>query len=164
MPLLASSNHSNADADGPRDRSQVGTDPREGNSAPPRTAERLRLMHRYHRILDNVIREMGGEQATTNSELEHYLQRFGLTPCEVGTLGNYEKRTRTVNPPKYGIYNTMYEAPGQHWFCCYGNYKYDPLGDDASDTQEQPSGDDDCGQRCIAYLLMCKKNGGPIHM
>jgi hypothetical protein len=114
-------------------------------------------------MLRKVVSVMG-RQKTSNHELELAMRRFGLNDCEVGPLSMYEKRKEIPNPPKYGIYNTMYGPPGQHWFCCFKAHKYDPLGDDSSDTQEQPSGDDDCGQRCIAYLLLCKKKGGPIRM
>lgn len=142
---------------------KVGTKPRTGKSAPPRTVERKRMMGLYNKILYQVCSKMG-RKITSSSELEQALVKFGLSPCEVGPLSMYENRKNGGKAPKYGIYNTMYEAPGQHWFCCYENYKYDPLGDDQSDTQEQPDNTDDCGQRCIAYLLMCKKNGGAIRM
>ena len=105
-----------------------------------------------------------GRNQTSNVELERALRFFGLNPSEVGTLSAYQRRKETRKAPKYGIYNTMEGPPGQHWFCCCEKHKYDPLGNDSSDTQEQPDGTDDCGQRCIAYLLICKKNGGSIHM
>lgn len=145
------------------DISKVGTDPPKGKSAPPRTAERARMMKDYHAILRRVVAIMGRKK-TTNHDLERYMRRFGLTDCEVGPLSMYKERKKNPNAPKYGIYNTMYVAPGQHWFCCYKGHKYDPLGNDSSDTQEQPDNDDDCGQRCIAYLLLCKKKGGPLRM
>ena len=143
--------------------SKVGTKPKKGKSSPPRTTERARLMGIYNKMLQKIYAIMG-KQTTTSLELETAMRRFGLSPCEVGRLSVYHNRQKSGNGPKYGIYNTMDEAPGQHWFCSYDGHKYDPLGDDKSDTQEQPSDADDCGQRCIAYLLMCKKKGGHIMM
>lgn len=114
-----------------------------------------------------VHKEMG-KGSTSDSELRNGLKKFGLSPAQVGPLSLYQKRVARLKAagrrgvPKYGIYNTMDTAPGAHWFCTYDTYKYDPLGDDTSNTQDQPSNTNDCGQRCIAYLLMCKQHGGAI--
>jgi len=102
------------------------------------------------------------------------LQRVGLVPFEVGPRGMLDERKEArknkskwrgtgKNAPKYGIYNTVYKPPGEHWICCYEDYTYDPLGkDDTSKTQEQPDNADDCGQRCVAYLMMCRNKGTAV--
>jgi hypothetical protein len=61
---------------------------------------------------------------------------------------------------RQAILNTAYEPPGVHWFAVKNGYVYDPLGNDASRSAEQPVDTTDCGQRCIAYLLLCKRHGG----
>ena len=58
---------------------------------------------------------------------------------------------------KYGIYNTDEAPPGTHWFAVYDGYVYDPFGDDQSKSAEQKDSEDNCGQRCVAYLRMCKR-------
>lgn len=147
--------------------SPVGSNPPTGTGAPPRTAERARKMREYTKILQRV-RSIMGVQDTSSAQLESAMRRFGLVPSEVGALGKYKARMEKLrgqgSAPKYGIYNTMEGPPGQHWFCCYGDYKYDPLGNDRSNTQEQPDNTDDCGQRCIAYLLMCRKRRAPVYL
>lgn len=148
-------------------RPPVGSRPRTGTGVAPRTPARARQMRIYTKILNDVRQRMGTE-ITSSDILERYMRKYGLTPCEVGTLLDYKDRIELLKGDgntaiaKYGIYNTMEGPPGQHWYCCYGSYKYDPLGDDTSNTQEQPNNTNDCGQRCIAYLIMCKRNHGPI--
>lgn len=145
-----------------------GSEPRTGKSVAKDTPERKNLMRIYNqmreKVKNNAINHM---QSTSLSDLENAMRKLGLQPGEVGTISDYHRRLQIQGQgsgsfAKYGIYNTMDGPPGQHWFCCYGTYKYDPLGDDSSDTQEQPTGDDDCGQRCLAYLLLCKAKGGAI--
>jgi hypothetical protein len=124
-------------------------------------------MAEYNSILNAIVASMGS-QDTDSSELQRRLEYLNLKPCQVGTRIDYDARRRLINDgkmvPLFGIYNTMDGPPGQHWFCCYGSYKYDPLGDDSSDTQEQPDSATDCGQRCIAYLVMCNKYKRPIKL
>ena len=143
--------------------------PRERKSA------RVDQLREYNRMLSKVRRLFGHVNSTSQSELEQMLKKLNLQPAEVGTKALYEKREDNLKglgswrsgssaPPKYGIYNTMYKPPGEHWFCCFDDYMYDPLGKDASKTQEQPYNTDDCGQRCIAYLLLCKRHGYPLRI
>lgn len=111
----------------------------------------------YDRILDQVIGRYGNQQ-TSDSQLRSMLDHYRLTPYEVGSKTTFLERTDPDGDDiRYGIYNTDHTPPGTHWFCTYDGYVYDPLGDDDSRTQEQPDDTDDCGQRCIAYLLMCKR-------
>ena len=143
-------------------------------TAPKRnTSARRRALAEYNRALAKVHRLFGHKKQTSLVELEHMLQRLGLTPSEVGPKDMLEKRQELrkkkkqwrgagKDTPKYGIYNTAYKPPGKHWLCCYEDYMYDPLGKDASGTQEQPDEADDCGQRCIAYFLLCKSRGVPV--
>ena len=114
-------------------------------------------MHQaYDKVLDQV-KGRYGEMETSDSQLRDMLRHYKLTPFEVGTKGLFEQNADNGTTPKYAIYNTDHTPPGTHWFCTYDGYVYDPLGDDQSRTPEQPKEDEDCGQRCVAYLLMCKK-------
>lgn len=112
----------------------------------------------YDRILDGVQGRYGN-QVTSDQELREMMNHYKLTPGEVGSKGDFESMVDNKENVLYGIYNTDHHPPGTHWFCVYDGYVYDPLGDDQSKTPEQPKEDDDCGQRCIAYLIMCKKLG-----
>jgi len=112
----------------------------------------------YERILDQVLGRYG-ENTTSTGELEEMLRYYRLTPCEVGSKTDFERSAdgdQNARPP-FGIYNTDRAPPGTHWFAVYEGYVYDPLGDDASRTPEQATEEDNCGQRCVAYLILCKK-------
>jgi len=123
-----------------------------------RDPKRRREVSKYNRFLEEVKKAFKHGNITSNTELEKHMDQYGmLDDGEVGTYTDYEDKTLSGQWPTYAIYNTMRGPPGQHWFCCYKGRKYDPLGMDGSGTQEQPDGMDDCGQRCIAYLLMCKR-------
>lgn len=124
----------------------------------PKNAEELReLMRRYHGVLGRVRREFGSKE-TSNVELEKMLEHYGLHPGEVGPRNLYKGKGK--GGAKYGVYNTDDTPPGTHWFAACNGYAYDPLGDDSSRTQEQPDKAQDCGQRCVAYLILCKELGG----
>ena len=143
-----------------------GEHPRVGTGTPVRTPKRMRVMAEYTAILNRVCASMGRGN-TSSAQLKAKMDSLGLVPNEVGTHEDFDARMAKLRAgrsdvPFYGIYNTMDKPPGQHWFCCYGGYKYDPLGDDASNTPEQPVGSDDCGQRDIAYLLLCRRYRRPI--
>lgn len=143
---------------------------------PPKgRAFRRRALADYNRTLSKVHRLFGHRNETSSVELQQMLKRLGLTPSEVGPKDMMERRKETQkkkgkwrgtgkNAPKYGIYNTAYKPPGEHWVCCYDDYTYDPLGDDASGSQEQPDDTDDCGQRCVAYLLLCRGRGSHVEL
>jgi hypothetical protein len=122
----------------------------------------MSLEDEYNGVLRRVIAVAGHSDDTDTAELESLLHRFHLEPGEVGSYTDFENRQKDSDPALYGIYNTMHKPPGQHWFCTYGDYVYDPLGVDDSDTAEQPAKSDDCGQRCIAYLILCKKKGKAV--
>lgn len=96
---------------------------------------------------------------TSDQELRNMMAHYKLTPGEVGNKTDFENMVDNNENIKYGIYNTDHTPPGTHWFCVYDGFVYDPLGDDMSRSAEQPKQDQDCGQRCIAYLLMCKQMG-----
>ena len=126
---------------------------------------RRRELSKYYKFLDIVLRHAKHNNTTSNTELEKLLDQFGmLDDGEVGTYTEFAGNSESGDWPTYGIYNTMRGPPGQHWFCCYRGKKYDPLGEDGSRTQEQPDESNNCGQRCVAYLLMCKraKVGGGV--
>lgn len=94
---------------------------------------------------------------TSDSQLREMLSYYKLTPFEVGNKTDFEEMVDNKENIRHCIYNTDHGPPGTHWFAVYDGYVYDPLGDDQSRTPEQPREDEDCGQRCVAYLLMCKK-------
>lgn len=119
--------------------------------------KRRRMLSKYYNILESVVKEAKHANVTNNTELLNLLRKYDLEPCEVEPYTKYEENMLSGDFPTYGIYNTMRTPPGEHWFCCYKGRKYDPLGKDGSRSQEQPDDTDDCGQRCVAYLLMCKR-------
>lgn len=102
---------------------------------------------------------------TSDQQLRDMLKHYKLTPYEVGSKTDFEQMVDNKENIRHCIYNTDHTPPGTHWFAVYDGYVYDPLGDDQSRTPEQPREDEDCGQRCVAYLLMCKKlKRGAIRM
>ena len=128
-----------------------------------RDPKRRRQLAKYYSILDRVEKAAKHNKQTSDAELRKLLDQYGmLDEGEVGSFKVYENNSLSGKWPVYGIYNTMRAPPGQHWFCCYKGKKYDPLGKDGSRTQEQPDKSDNCGQRCVAYLLMCKRTNAKI--
>jgi len=100
---------------------------------------------------------------------------YGLGRVEVGTRDILDRQSTQGSGEKEGgkdegeiikkaVLNTAYTPPGVHWFAVYDGYVYDPLGDDKSGNAEQPKSWDDCGQRCIAYLVLCNKLGGSVQL
>ncbi len=110
----------------------------------------------YDRILDQV-KGRYGEMETSDQQLGDMLRYYKMEPFEVGAKGDFEEMVDNKENVRHGIYNTDHGPPGTHWFAVYDGYVYDPLGDDQSRTPEQPRQDEDCGQRCVAYLVMCKR-------
>jgi len=110
----------------------------------------------YDRILDQV-RGRYGDQITSDADLRSMLEYYKISPYVVGSKTDFNTLADKPKPIAHGIFNTDPAPPGTHWFAVYDGYVYDPLGDDQSRTQEQPDEADDCGQRCVAYLLMCKR-------
>ena len=90
-------------------------------------------------------------------ELEKALNYLGLRPFKVCTECDVQEMKKKGILPTYVIANIMCTPPGQHWVAYYKGYKYDPLGKDKSQSAEQNNVETNCGQRCIAYLEMCKK-------
>lgn len=118
----------------------------------------------YDRVLDEVKGRYGDAQ-TSDEELRRMLHHYKITPSEVGSKSDFESMVDNKENVPYAIYNTDHTPPGTHWFAVCEGYVYDPLGDDQSRTPEQPREDEDCGQRCVAYLLMCKRlKRGAIRM
>tara|TARA_Y100000114_G_scaffold99370_1_gene92546 strand:- start:1656 stop:1991 length:336 start_codon:yes stop_codon:yes gene_type:complete len=109
-----------------------------------------------------VRREFGRDETST-PQLENMLQHYGVKDFTVGTRTDYDHHhDQGDEAPRAGIFNTDHGPPGTHWFCVYDQYVYDPLGDDHSGTQEQPEEATDCGQRCVAYIVLCEKLGHSI--
>lgn len=105
---------------------------------------------------------MGHGSTTSNFELEDGLKKLRLQPFFVGTVCDIKSMKKQGRVPTYAIANISCEPPGKHWVAYYKGTRYDPLGDDRSKSQEQPDEDKDCGQRCIAYLLLCRHYTRPI--
>lgn len=121
-------------------------------------------MHlRYRELLRRIHSRYGTGKMdkTSNVELKKMMDGQGLVPNEVGTILDYEANSENGEwkGPPFAIYNTDDGPPGIHWFAVHEGYVYDPFGDDKSKSQEQPYSDKDCGQRCVAYLLLCKRHG-----
>lgn len=113
-------------------------------------------------MLSSVRKEFGKGETST-SQLENMLEHYGVEDYEVGTRTDYDEHHQMgKGAPRCGIYNTDAGPPGTHWFCVFDQYVYDPLGDDKSGTAEQPKEGTDCGQRCVAYILLCKELGHSI--
>lgn len=99
-----------------------------------------------------------GDDTTSDQELRDMMRRYGLSGGKVGSKADFERdAARRFQGIKYAIYNTDPAPPGTHWFAVHEGYVYDPLGDDKSRTAEQPQSSDDCGQRCVAYHILCKR-------
>jgi len=110
--------------------------------------------------LERVRSDCGHSERTSLPDLEKALEYYNLYPAEVGVAEDHIYRD--IFSPKYGVYNTMNGPPGEHWIACYNNYTYDSFGRDASQDAEQEESEDDCGQRCIAWLMLCKRYGHAI--
>lgn len=131
---------------------------KKGMSAPTRH----RLLSQYNKLLERTTEIMGHNSTTSNFALEDALKKLRLQPFFVGTICELRALKKQGRLPMYSIANISCEPPGKHWVAYYRGTRYDPLGDDRSGSQEQPTKDKDCGQRCIAYLLLCRHYTRPI--
>jgi hypothetical protein len=118
---------------------------------------RRSLLREFNKRLDTVKRVMGHGKTTNNIELEKAMRKLGLSPAKVGTKCE-------PKDAKYTIANESCKPPGTHWVAYYNGERYDPLGKDRSGTAEQNKVETNCGQRCIAYLLMCKAHKGYVNL
>lgn len=106
------------------------------------------------------MRKEFGRDETSTTQLTNMLQHYGIESFAVGNRTDYdEHHDQGESAPRCGIFNTDPGPPGTHWFCVFDQYVYDPLGDDKSGTPEQPKEATDCGQRCVAYIILCTKLG-----
>jgi len=92
------------------------------------------------------------------------MKKMGLTPCKVTHVCDVDDLRKQGTLPRFVIANIMCKPPGQHWVAYYKGYKYDPLGKDSSQSAEQNDVETNCGQRCLAYLDMCKKANRTISL
>lgn len=125
-------------------------------------------MARYNEILDFVIREIGHEGPTSRSELTNFM-REQIGNRYVGTFAAREPIPFTRSRP-FAIMNTENE-PGDHWLGIVNDTVAQPMIYDSfgrrlfieknnvltpvhtNRTAEQDFHQDDCGQRCCAWLL-----------
>ena len=121
----------------------------------------------YDGILENEMDAMGHANMTSREELDSVCSRkFGsryagaFAPSEMPVLNK---------DVCYAIKNTA-ESPGQHWMAVIYDPEdpetpvvYDPLGGSKSvktrADAEQRNEEDNCGQRCIAFLEMVDSMG-----
>ena len=120
-------------------------------------AARHKILQDYDSHFAKAKRVVGHGKTTSNVELQKALNYLGLKPNKVCTECDVAKMRSNGTLPPFVIANTMCTPPGQHWVAYYKGYKYDPLGKDSSQSAEQNNVETNCGQRCVAYLDMCKK-------
>lgn len=136
--------------------------PRPPKRAPPKRrfvggGSRQRILADYEAHFKKAKRVVGHGKTTTNVELEKAMNYLGLRPNTVCTECDVADMKSKGTLPTFVIANIMCKPPGQHWVAYYKGYKYDPLGKDSSKSAEQNDVETNCGQRCVAYLDMCKK-------
>ena len=121
----------------------------------------------YDGILEDELDRVGHANMTTREELDSICsKKFGsryagsFAPSEMPTLNE---------SVCYAIKNTA-ESPGRHWIAVIYDPEdpgtpvvYDPLGGSESmktkPDAEQSNAEDNCGQRCIAFLEMVDSLG-----
>ena len=125
---------------------------------------RGRLLQAYRPHLTAAKRAVGHARTTSNIELEDAMKRLGLSPGVVTHECEVRRLKRQGKLPRFVIANIMCKPPGQHWVAYYKGVKYDPLGKDRSGDAEQEKVETNCGQRCIAYLLLCRAQGKAVFL
>lgn len=118
---------------------------------------RQKVLADYDVFFKKAMRVVGHSGSTTSSELTKAMNRLGVQPNLVCTICEVNKMKEKGTLPPFVIANIMCKPPGEHWVAYYKGYKYDPLGKDSSKSAEQNKVEENCGQRCVAYLDMCKK-------
>lgn len=126
---------------------------------------------RYRMIL-GAVEEVLGEDETSKQELN----RFGTNHVEgwMGVFDRDEQMPRASDGPLLGVKNTgTYQEGGEHWVAIYRDphrtVAYDSFGrqvyldgvplESPEDDAEQSSGESNCGQRCLAWLLLVQDQG-----
>lgn len=125
-------------------------------------ASRIQTINEYNNHLRRAKKVVGHGTTTDNIELGAAMKKLGLNPGKVCTECDVREMKEGGALPPYVIANIMCEPPGKHWVAYYKGYKYDPLGKDSSKSAEQNDEETNCGQRCLAYLAMCKKKNKTI--
>jgi hypothetical protein len=125
---------------------------------------RGRLLQSFNTHFKAAKRAVGHGKTTNNVELEQAMARLGLRPGKVTHECDVRSLKKSGNLPTFVIANIMCEPPGQHWVAYYKGIKYDPLGKDRSGSAEQNDVETNCGQRCLGYLLLCKKQGKAVFL
>lgn len=140
---------------------------KEPNEYVQRSAKR-NFAHCFDVVMKEMLKIKGGineeDEGTSDVELRRCMKNLGLEPHFVGIRKDFDRMQDDIRPGKtpFGIFNTASTGGGVHWFACYDGVVYDPFGDDRSKTQEQPYSEDTCGERCIAWLLMCNLMKYPV--
>lgn len=118
---------------------------------------RMKTLQEYNRHFQTAKKVVGHGTTTTSDELEKGMRKLGLRPMAVGTVCDPKDKT-------YMIVNESCELPGTHWVAYYKGARYDPLGKDRSKSAEQKDSETNCGQRCLAYLLMCRAHKNYVNL
>lgn len=129
----------------------MGAMSRKGSNA---RAQTLKEFDKYFKIAKKAV---GHAHTSTNVELERAMKKLKLVPSKVGTKCDPKDAT-------YMIGNESCSPPGTHWVAYYKGVRYDPLGKDRSKTAEQADAETNCGQRCIAYLLLCRAKKHAVYL
>ncbi len=125
---------------------------------------RGRMLKAYESKLTVAERAVGHGKTTSNVELEQTMAKLGLKPGVVTHECEVRKLKRSGRLPRFVIANIMCKPPGEHWVAYYKGVKYDPLGKDRSGDAEQDDTETNCGQRCVAYLLLCRTQGKAVFL
>lgn len=129
---------------------------------------------RYEMLLKWVEETMGHTEMTWDSELREFIADETYLKSLIGVFGRTEGMSLVdrMEPGESMIVNTK-DAPGEHWVAFHrfasGNiFMYDSFGreytelfnpddssvDNTEEDVEQDMVEDNCGQRCIAWLLV----------
>jgi len=127
---------------------------------------------RYQELLNEVQSELGNG-STSKKQLEAYISEIWDGNDFDGIHAPDDWGINMKKP--YSIINTQ-GAPGEHWMACYMISKNNPLFYDSfgrsiisgwtgqrllttEEDAEQDISEDNCGQRCVAWLLLVKEMG-----
>jgi hypothetical protein len=123
--------------------------------------------------LKRVVLMLGHGNTTFGSELEGIGK--SLFRFKWGGVFSADTLPNTLDPKKYYIANVdNADQEGSHWVAIHDGYIYDSFGRSAKemnpnftrhclkrtdDDQEQSYNQTNCGQRSLAFLIVCKSHG-----
>lgn len=130
-----------------------------------RTTQTPSITDQYHGLVQDVIDRIGHDGTTSRDELNAVgTEMLGKRFC--GTFALSEDVPIGRQAP-YAILNTD-DAPGEHWVAValsstgkpvvYDSFGRSELGDHTGDA-EQHMVEKNCGQRCLAWLVLAEQRG-----